>query len=193
MKNKEAQMSGDTMGGMPMGGPMPMGGEETIIKGPIESVGAILHDFDIENYIARNPEKDESEIAAEIWEAYGGDWDGSVPRDKKGRRTEEDNQRTIEEVKQERSENEDKKWERLKDGLDIGEITSLEELVGLVKSLIYGTIQKYKNKPEEGAGGGMGGLPFASKDNRMQKEAIKASIVSEYKLWKEKLKAKFKK
>lgn len=176
-------MGGDPMGGMgdPMGGmgdPMggmgappggaPPGTDRPSISGPLKSIGEILYDFNAEEYIALHPTENDDKIAVSIWEAYGGNADGSVDVGKIGERKEKDEQKLPEESQKELEDTEERKWERLPSGKNIGDVTSLDEIMGLVSSLAYGTIKKFRNPPAP-AGGGM--PPMASSHNSMEKLA----------------------
>lgn len=171
-------MGGDLMGGLgappgPPGAPGdPATSERPEISGPLKSIGEILYDFNTEEYIALHPDQDEKEIAMQIWEDYGGDSKGiDGDPNKTGERTEKDIQKTPEEAKKERLETEDKKWERLEIGKNISNFTNLGELVGLMESMIFGMIKKYK-APAGGGGGGMGMPPLASNKAHMNRQAF---------------------
>lgn len=166
-------LGGGMMGGipsesMPPGIPAP---EKPQISGPLNSVGEILYDFNTEEYIVLHPNKDEETIAQDIWEAYGGNPDGSVDKNKTGKRTKESTNNPPEIAQKEREETEEKKWERLPINKNISDITSFDELIGLIKSLTYGTIKKYK-APAASPGGGMGLPGLASSFNNMKRNAL---------------------
>jgi len=161
-------MMGAPLGDAPGGAPPP---ERPQISGPLASVGEILYDFNAEEYIVLHPNKDEESIAQDIWEAYGGNPDGSVDKNKTGERKEKDAQNPPEVAQKEREETEEKKWERLPVGKIISDITAFEELIGLIKSLTYGTIKKYK-APSAPVGGGMGLPGMASSNNNMTRIAL---------------------
>ncbi len=168
------------MEGAPPGGEMGPPGDPTTserpeISGPLKSIGEILYDFNTEEYIALHPDKTEEDIAMQIWTDYGGDIDGvGAESGKTGSRTEKDLKKSPEETKKERLETEDSKWERLEKGKNISEFTSLGELTGLMESMVFGMIKKYK-APAGGAPGGGGGLgmpPLASSNIHMNREAF---------------------
>ena len=159
-------MGMDPMGGMmppagaPMGmPPMPAGAPPPTgpppIAGPLDSIGEIVYDSNLDKYIAENSNEDDQELALSIWTDYGGNPDGTAAPEKKGRRTEDDASRPIEAVMQEIKDTSDRKWERLEEGKTIDTITSFEELVSIMKSMIFGTVKRYSTPPAPppGAGG----------------------------------------
>lgn len=175
-------LGGDPMGGLgaPPGGEMGPPGDPTTserpeISGPLKSIGEVLYDFNTEEYIALHPDKTEEEIAMQIWEDYGGSPNGiDGDPNKTGNRTEKDLQKSPEETKKERLETEDSKWERLEKGKNISDFTSLGELSGLMESMVFGMIKKYK-APAGGAPGGGGELgmpPLASSNIHMNRQAF---------------------
>jgi len=187
---------GDPMGGMPpMGDPMgggmpPMGGAppgppppppRPAIPGPLKSVGEILYDFNIEEYIALHPDKDDEEIAADVWEAYGGMPNGVADLNKVGQRTSKDAQRPPEDVDADNKNTEDTKWVRLLAGDNISDTTSIDEIIGLMKSMTYGTIKKFRTPPAPPGGGmGMGMPPMAATVNKMEREAMADAMREDY-------------
>ena len=138
--------------GMPPGPPPPTGPPP--IAGPIDSIGEIVYDANLDKYIAEHTDEDENEIALSIWEDYGGNQDGTVDPDKKGRRSDADANRPPEAVQQEIKDTADRKWERLEDGKTVADITSLEELIGIMKTMIFGTVKKYSTPPAPPPGAG---------------------------------------
>jgi len=180
---------GDLMGGMPPMGGAPMGAPgappgapppppRPAIPGPLKSVGEILYDFNVEEYIALHPDKDDEGTAADVWEAYGGQSNGMADPTKVGQRTVEDAQRPPEQVDADNKITDDTKWVRLLDGKNIGDITSIDEIIGLMKSLTYGTIKKFK-APAPPAGG-MGMPPMAATRNKMEREAMVEALREDY-------------
>jgi hypothetical protein len=159
------------MGGPPPAGPSTV--ERPKIAGPLKSVGEILYDFNIEEYIALHPDQSEEDMSEEVWQEYGGDSNENIKSDKEGERDEESATRTPEEINSEIERTEESKWERLPIGKTIDDITSLEEVIGLMKSLTYGTVKKFKS-PAAPAGGGM--PPMASSQNRF------SSLIDEIKI-----------
>lgn len=169
--------------GPPAGGAPPENTQpRPIISGPLKSIGEILYDFNIEKYIALHPDKESAEIANDVWEAYGGESGGASKRNKTGKRKEEDAQNPPEVSQKEIEDTEDSKWERLLLGQDISDITSLDEITGLMKSLEYGMIKKFKAAPAAPPGGGM--PPLASVNDRMEKTAFVNSLKEELKFLK---------
>ena len=179
---------GDPMGGMPPMGGVPMGAPgappgappppRPAIPGPLKSVGEILYDFNVEEYIALHPDKDDEDTAADVWEAYGGQPNGMADPTKVGQRTEEDAQRPPEQVDADNKITDDTKWVRLLADKNIGDITSIDEIIGLMKSLTYGTIKKFK-APAPPVGG-MGMPPLAATRNKMEREAMVEAAREDY-------------
>jgi len=181
-----SQMPPMPLGGAPpdMGGGMPLppgpGGApaKPVIAGPLKSVGEILFDFGIEEYIVLHPDKNSEEIARDIWEAYGGSQDGVSQSDKLGERGENSSQNPPEVAQKEKEFTEDTKWKRLPAGKSIGDITSIDEIIGLMKSFEYGTIKKFKAPPPAPPGVMP---PMASSINKMERTAFVNSLKDELK------------
>ena len=161
IKSQDMGMGGmPPMGGMDMAGmggmpPMPAPdppGPPQVLK-PINTIGELLMDVDVEEIIASNPTATDEEIANIIWREYGGNRNGSVDRDKVGERT---NSRPIDSMELDATENE--KWKRLESGKTIADIIDLGEIEEFVSSLKYSVLKKI-NTPEAPPGGGM---PMAS-------------------------------
>jgi len=156
-------LPGLDMGGMGATPPAePATTERPKIAGPLKSVGEILYDFNIEEYIALHPDQSEEDMSEKVWEEYGGNHNENIKSDKEGERDEKSQNRTPEEVNSEIEKTYDSKWKRLPIGKTIDDITSLDEIVGLMKSLTYGTVKKFKS-PAAPAGGGM--PPLASQNS----------------------------
>lgn len=147
-------------GGMPpMGGPPPEdAGGKPPISGPLDSIGKILYDYDVEKEIASNPNRSEEELATAIWTEYGGSEDGGVIEGQIGTRDDSDEEKDPEQAKQDNLDTDDRKWVRLPRGKNISDITSIEELRGMMKDLVYGTIKKFK-APAAPPGGAPPGMP----------------------------------
>ena len=138
------------MGGMPAGAPMggpPAPTGPPPIAGPLDSIGEIVYDSNVDKYIAENTNEDEGEIALSIWEDYGGNPDGTADPHKIGKRTKKDTNRPPDVVAKEVLDTDERKWERLENGKNISEITSLEELSSIMKSMIFSTVKKYSTPP----------------------------------------------
>lgn len=157
-------MGGDPMGGMPPppgapppGGPQPP--DRQPIVGPLDSIGKVLYDCNIEKEIAANPNRSEEEIAEMVWTQYGGSEDGGVVKGKVGQRDESDAEKTPDQVAEDNKKSEDQKWVRLPRGKNIADITSLEELTGMMKDLTYGTMKKFKAPAAPPGGAPGGGMP----------------------------------
>lgn len=150
---------------------MPAGEEKQPISEPIDSVGDLLYDGDIDQIIASHPEADDEELAQIVWKEYGGNPDGSADPSKTGRRTETDNE-DPQQASSETAETKNKKWERLPQGKTVADITTLDELVDLMSSLTFGVVKKY-TQPEGGGGmgGGMGGMLAETKSAKLIKLA----------------------
>lgn len=145
----------DPMGGMPppMGAapmgmpPAPAPTGPPPIAGPIDSIGEIVYDANLDKYIAEHTDEDENELALSIWLGYGGNEDGTCDPKKVGRRDESDADRPPEAVQQEIKDTDDRKWERLEEGKTIADITSLDEVVAIMKTMVFGTVKRYSTPP----------------------------------------------
>lgn len=145
------------MGGAPPpGGPPPP--ERPPIPGPLDSVGKLLYDFDIEKEIATNPNRSEEDLATKVWVEYGGSEDGGVIEGNIGQRDESDSRKDPQQASEENEKTQSSKWLRLPRGKHVSDVTSLEELTGMMKDLMYGTIKKFK-APAAPPGGGPPGMP----------------------------------
>ena len=122
----------------------------------LSGVGEVLTDFEIMDYLATHGTVGDQDVAAAVWEKYGGNPDGSVDRTKVGRRR-EDQQVSPQMAESEMQRTEDRRWERLPAGKTIGDVTSLAELSGLVKSFEFGLLQQHKAAQAPPPGGG--GMP----------------------------------
>ncbi len=116
------------MGAMPMGAP-PMGGDPAMdppIPGPLESIGEIIYDFDLDKFIAAHGDQEEDELAKAVWEAYGGLPNGKADPSKTGSRDQNSSQRDPSIVAQEVQSTMNQKWMRLPRGKTIADVTSLD-------------------------------------------------------------------
>lgn len=143
---------------------------------PLSGVGEILTDFNIMDYLATHPNDSDEDIAMAVWQAYGGAPDGQNALPGHTGRRNESAEMSPQQAQDEMKKTQDRRWERLpfesedthnKDigtlspnqdaGTTIADVTSLEELTGLIKSLEFGLLkqQKAQQAPPPGAAGGM--------------------------------------
>jgi hypothetical protein len=161
-----ADMGMGGIGGMP---PMPTaptampGPTKKVIRQPLDNLGLILADVDIEKILQEYLGSDELEIANEIWEMYGGNEEGSVIESNVGERV-KNKEATDEQIEN----TQDSKWKRLPEGktmMTLNPPVTLDKLYNAVKYMSFG-IAKNKSK-EQGAGGpgGGGGMPGLASHN----------------------------
>lgn len=135
------------------------GEQDSVISGPLDSIDQILVDADMKKKLAE-PE-DLENIILEIWEAYGGAKDSiHVYPNKVGRRSNQDEKRSPEEIQKEREETEEKKWERLPEGKTLATLdppVTFEELSKNIKKMVMPIVKEMKGKA--GPPGGEGGMP----------------------------------
>ena len=160
-------MAGMGMPAMPMampGAPAAPASNQKQIKIPLSNLGLILADAGVELKIMEQFEDDEQDIANKIWIQYGGEEDGNVDENKRGKRndTEEASDEEIKATNKTR-------WERLPNGENLEDLEiTLDDFVNAVKFLSYG-FAKNKGK-EQGAapGGGMPGMASRKLDNMVK-------------------------
>jgi hypothetical protein len=160
---KLAQMPAmDPMAGMgmampaaPMAMPAPVEPQsaQKQIKVPLANLGLILADAEIEKKLLEQLEDNEQAIANDVWLQYGGEEDGAVDSEKRGKRKE------TEEASEEEIKATDKtRWERLPEGQNLLDLEiSLDDFANAVKFLSFG-FAKNKGK-EQGGGAAPGGMP----------------------------------
>ena len=135
---------------------MPGGGSDSSqkqIKIPLSNLGLILADAEIEKKLMEQLEDNENGIANSIWLQYGGEEDGNVSDDKRGKRIDGE-EATDEEIKA----TDKTRWERLPQGQNLLDLEiTLDDFANAVKFLSYGFS---KNKAgAAGAAAGGGGMP----------------------------------
>jgi hypothetical protein len=161
---------GDPMMGAPMAGPMgaPMGVPPMVqpmssppdrmeISSSLDTLGQILYDVDIKEFIANHVGEELENIAGQIWEMYGGDQRGNADPNKVGKRSEH----TLEgeTAVKEREATENSRWERLPKGKIITDICSLDELQKSMSGSAMGTIKENIQEAGGGAAAAGGGMP----------------------------------
>ena len=155
------------VGGPPMppmgGGPPPMAAPtgpppRQEISAPLDSIGKILYDADVNSLIDNHPDMDANEIALKVWQDYGGDENGiRVDGEKVGKRDAHSAKLPPEESEKEFDATEDRKWERLPEGKTIADfVKDLGELSNMMEGTVMGQI---KNMAKQNAGGPGGGGP----------------------------------
>lgn len=170
-------MAKPTAAGGPTYGDPGVGGEQQVLR-PLTGVGEILTDFNIMEYLATHPNDSDEDVAMAVWEAYGGAPDGQNALPGHSGRRNDKNEVSPDQAEEEMKRTEDRRWERLpaesvdtktKDvgtltpdrdaGTTIADVTSLEELTGLIKSLEFGLLKQHKAQQAPPAGGAPGGMP----------------------------------
>ena len=159
-------MMGMGMPAAPMAMPAaPPASSQKQIKIPLSNLGLILADAGIELKIMEQLEDGGQDIANKIWLQYGGEEDGNVDKEKRGKRKDTE-EATDEEIK-----NTDKtRWERLPLGKNLEDIEiTLDDFANAVKFLSFG-FAKNKSKEQAGgaAGGGMPGMASRKLDNMVK-------------------------
>lgn len=147
-------MAGMGMPAAPMAMPAPAdpASAQKQITVPLENLGLILADAEIEKKLLEQLENNEQGIANDVWLQYGGEEDGGVNSEKRGKRTDEE--ATEEEIKA----TDKTRWERLPVGQNLLDLEiSLDDFANAVKFLSFG-FAKNKGK-EQGAGAAPGGMP----------------------------------
>jgi len=129
------------------------------IGSPLRELGQILYDVDIETLLSQKIGSETSKVAQDIWVMYGGNIIGGIEEEKTGKRIDkQDVSPENEESEQEKTE--DSRWERLPEGQNISDITSLDELEATVQGIAADLAAK--KKKEQAGGGAGGGMPMAS-------------------------------
>ena len=165
----EMPMGMPPLGAPPMGAPpvmptaapgAPVDPEREEIGSPLDTLGKILYDVDAPTLIMQMTGSSPEEVAESIWEMYGGEKTGGVDKEKIGARTPRTDVEPEEEKKEQKA-TENARWRRLPQGKNIGNITTLEELVSTMKGLVMNTI-KNESKKGQGGPGGAPPMPMAS-------------------------------
>jgi hypothetical protein len=140
---------------MAMPGPAPApNSAQKVIRVPLSNLGLILADAEIEKKLLEQLEDNEQGIANDIWMKYGGQEDGGVDSEKRGKRK-DDVEATDEEIKA----TDKTRWERLPDGQNLLDLEiTLDDFANAVKFLSFG-FAKNKGKEQGGAAGAGGGMP----------------------------------
>lgn len=168
-------MMGDPLaGGMGMpASPMAMPGSppaapnssQKQILVPLENLGLILADAEIEKKLLEQLEDNEQDIANDVWTMYGGEEDGGVDPEKRGKRK-YDEDASEEEIKATNK----TRWERLPEGQNLLDLEiTLDDFANAVKFLSFG-FAKNKGKEQGGgaAGGGMPGMASRKLENMVK-------------------------
>lgn len=147
------------MGGAPtapMSAPGAPSGQREEIGSPLNELGKILYDIDIQTIIFDKLGESAEDIALYVWTTYGGEETGTVNDLHIGKRIpRKDVSPEDEEKEQKRTE--DSRWERLPKDQTIGDITSLEELSDTIKGIAL-NVAKNVGKAQGGGPPGMGGM-----------------------------------
>jgi hypothetical protein len=135
------------------------------IKIPLANLGLILADAEIEKKLLEQLEDNEQDIANGVWIQYGGQEDGGVDAEKRGKRndTEEASDEEIKATNKTR-------WERLPEGQNLNDLEiTLDDFANAVKFLSFG-FAKNKGKEQGGgaAGGGMPGMASRKLENMVK-------------------------
>jgi len=182
-------MGMDPMGGMggAMGGPptlptaMPgaTGVTREEIGSPLDKLGKILYDVDINSLLLTQLGDDVEDTALTVWTLYGGDDKGvDVVPGRTGKRIKRKNV-SKEDEESEQKLTEDKRWERLPDGMSIADITSLDKLVSQIRGIASSAVKNELKAQGAAAGGGM---PMAHRNRDIVKIARKLDIIGFYRL-----------
>ena len=184
-------MGGGMMGGMDpmMGG---MGGPPTLptampgatgvtreeIGSPLDKLGKILYDVDINSLLLTQLGDDVEDTALSVWSLYGGDEQGvDVVVGRTGKRIKRKDVSKEEESEQERTE--EKRWERLPAGMSIADITSLDKMVNQIRGIASSAVKNELKAQGAAAGGGM---PMAHRNRDIVKIARKLDLIGFYRL-----------
>jgi hypothetical protein len=161
-------MAGMGMPASPMaapGPPPPPASGQKQITVPLANLGLILADAEIEKKLLEQLEDNEQGIANDVWLQYGGEEDGGVDTEKRGKRTDSE-EATEEEIKA----TDKTRWERLPQGQNLLDLEiTLDDMANAVKFLSFG-FAKNKGKEQGGgaAGGGMPGMASRKLDNMVK-------------------------
>ena len=149
---------------MPSSPAQPASGQKQI-KVPLANLGLILADAEIEKKLLEQLEDNEQGIANDIWIQYGGEEDGGVSTEKRGKRK-DTQEATEEEIKA----TDKTRWERLPEGQNLLDLEiTLDDFANAVKFLSFG-FAKNKGKEQGGgaAGGGMPGMASRKLENMVK-------------------------
>ena len=148
----------------PMAGPGMAGGNaEKVIRIPLDNLGLILADAQIEKKLMEDFENNELELANEIWMMYGGTENGGVRESRTGKRK-DDQQVDDEEIKN----TEKSRWERLPEGQNLDDLEiELSDFANAIKYLSFG-FAKNKAKEQPAPGGGMPGMASRKLENMVK-------------------------
>lgn len=174
------------MGMPPMGGPptMPMAApgaapaKREEIGSPLDTLGKILYDVDVVALLISKIGEDAKETANYIWTLYGGDETGGVVKGRVGQRIKRKDV-DPEKEKEEQERTEDTRWERLPEGQNISDITSLEEMTDEVQGIASSAV---KNEIKAQGAGAAGGMPMASRNRELIRMAEKLDKIGFYKM-----------
>ena len=168
---------GALLGGPPMpaaGAPQPQQEQQSLIGGPIDNMAKLVSDADVETMIKTESNLSEEEIALKVWEKYGGEPDGKVNPMKVGNRSEQDENRSFEQIDKEKKfqdENEEA-FKRLPKGKTLLDMDiTLEDLTQSIKSMPFSIVQKVKGQAGGQQPGGMPGMGMASSKFQLVKLA----------------------
>ena len=175
----------DPMGGMgapptlPTAMPGAVGAQREEIGSPLDKLGKILYDVDINSLLLTQIGDDIEDTALTVWTLYGGDEEGvDVVEGRVGKRINRKNV-SKEEEEQEQKATEDKRWERLPDGKSIADITTLDKLVAQIRGIAASAVKNEIKAQGAAAGGGM---PMAHRSRNLVKIAQKLDKIGFYSL-----------
>jgi hypothetical protein len=173
---------GGAMGGpptLPTAMPGATGANREEIGSPLDKLGKILYDVDINSLLLTQLGDDVEDTALTVWTLYGGDEKGvGVVEGRTGKRIKRKNvSKEEEEAEQKRTE--DKRWERLPAGMSIDDITSLDKLVAQIRGIASSAVKNELKAQGAAAGGGM---PMAHRNRDIVKIARKLDLIGFYRL-----------
>lgn len=141
--------------------PMSSESERPQITTALDTLGKILYDADVTEIIENDPGSGMEDIAAKLWEQYGGDERGGAVEDRIGNRSDEPME--PDQAEKEREITDNSRWERLPKGKHITDITSIDEINKVMNGLAMGTIKNVSNQQNGAAASGGAPAPMASK------------------------------
>jgi len=174
------------MGGMgapptlPTAMPGAVGAQREEIGSPLDKLGKILYDIDINSLLLTQIGDEIEDTALTVWTLYGGDEEGvDVVEGRVGKRIKRKNV-SKEDEEQEQKATEDKRWERLPEGMAISDITTMDKLVAQIRGIASSAV---KNEIKaQGAAAGGGGMPMAHRNRNLVKIAQKLDKIGFYSL-----------
>lgn len=164
--------------GGPPGGAAPPEPTYKVIHSPLDSLGKILADLDLQTYLQNNFGTDPVELAQDIWEMYGGS-SNDLEKGKPGKRKE--NPASSDPIELDKIHDDEynatrnSRWERLPEGVSIDEITNTD---ALAKTIYDGFITMKKMKAPAAPGAG----PTASLSVKLLKIANTADEKKHYRV-----------